>query len=148
MYDLVKPAVVKADNLLAEFLDHINEASVADAFPRELLLILEDHLKDSSGGLDGTTAELLRNARNLDPTCGEKPCDPGCPGWAVFTTGYGEYIQRCDDCGRFESDEAAATHAGDLLAHTRHTACEDARVLLAKAELLATAEPLARAGHR
>lgn len=34
-------------------------------------------------------------------------CDPDCLGWAVFND---TEIQRCDDCGRFETDEDAAEH--------------------------------------
>ena len=39
----------------------------------------------------------------------------GCPGWAVFecNTAWGEEIERCDECERFESDTAALEYVFD-----------------------------------
>lgn len=38
-------------------------------------------------------------------------CDPGCPGWALFDEGTDrEAVQRCDECNRFEDDDAAVRH--------------------------------------
>ena len=33
------------------------------------------------------------------------PCDEGCPGWAIFNIDRGGEVQKCDTCGRFESDD-------------------------------------------
>lgn len=54
----------------------------------------------------------------LDAIAGSLPwnhardaCDPGCPGWALFDEGTDrEAVQRCDDCDRFEDDDAALRH--------------------------------------
>jgi len=41
-----------------------------------------------------------------------EPCSEGCPGWGVFSTGWGTLeLQRCDECGTFSSDTAAAASA-------------------------------------
>lgn len=39
-------------------------------------------------------------------------CDPGCPGWAVFSEdrGMGQAIQRCDTCKVFSDDHAVLTY--------------------------------------
>lgn len=40
------------------------------------------------------------------------PCDPECVGWFTSSTGGGICeLQRCDACGRFESDDEAAFYA-------------------------------------
>lgn len=41
------------------------------------------------------------------PTNAFPPCSEGCPGWGWFN---GSEVQRCDECRRFESDDAAAEH--------------------------------------
>jgi hypothetical protein len=47
---------------------------------------------------------------------GWRPCSPGCVGWAMFDCESSEHgrfrVQRCDECGRFETDEDAVEHVG------------------------------------
>lgn len=38
-------------------------------------------------------------------------CRKECPGWVIMN---GNQIQRCDDCGRFETDEEAVDHVWNL----------------------------------
>lgn len=48
---------------------------------------------------------------NLTPPEQQK-CDPGCPGWAVFSEGRGmdQAIQSCDQCNRHGDDHGALTY--------------------------------------
>jgi hypothetical protein len=43
------------------------------------------------------TARAKLEARRV---AGFEPCDPNCPGWAVFETGRGMGVEVCDDCNR------------------------------------------------
>lgn len=53
--------------------------------------------------------------RNVDPVPDRNCCGgrraAGCPGLQVFTSDtYGEQLERCDECGRFASDDEALAH--------------------------------------
>lgn len=67
----------------------------------------------------------VKKLHDRDPRLDENCCRPdddgfddvGCPGRAPFN-GDGETyaeIQRCDECGRFESDDDAAAHVAKAL---------------------------------
>lgn len=69
-------------SLLRQIRNAIDDAEIADHFPRELIMSIDDHLA---------------------------PCSAGCPGWAHFNLGADrEGIQKCDDCVRFATDEEAS----------------------------------------
>lgn len=59
--------------------------------------------------------ELLTEVGSLEDqdTPSEDGC--GCPGWGLFDTGSWLEVERCDECERFENDEAAARHVIALL---------------------------------
>jgi len=56
-----------------------------------------EHMADR----DGTgfcTACGYRDPGPPEPRRSPSPCDPGCPGWAVFDAPHAASIQRCDEC--------------------------------------------------
>lgn len=74
-------------------------------------------------------------------------CGPDCPGWAVFDTGGGVEIQRCDECDRFASDDDAAAQPGAL--HALALAMIESRTFHATAQIRDTRDgSLAPVGAR
>ena len=45
------------------------------------------------------------------------PCSPGCAGWFIQPAGerYAGTIMRCDECARFEDDEAAEVYVNTVV---------------------------------
>lgn len=63
--------------------------------------------------LTAVVRAVHRRDRNANP---DTRCCVTCPGWAVFETNRNpREIERCDECARFETDEAAVTHVVGLL---------------------------------
>jgi hypothetical protein len=51
--------------------------------------------------------EAVLAEEDREPALNKRKCDEGCPGWGVFNA---MQVQRCDVCGRFDSDEEAAAY--------------------------------------
>ena len=86
---------------------HINdtgEGVACDIYSREMESLDDAHIA-------GTWALFQEAEPALPAVPLEQRCDPSCPGWVTTAEGG---IEKCDDCGRFASDEEAFLHVLSL----------------------------------
>lgn len=82
-------------------------------------VVAHSTVRVNRGEVGTVTGRVSANQPNISnrPRSMEEPnpkeCDPGgCPGWSVFN---GNEIQRCDNCKRFEDDDAAIEYVKSQL---------------------------------
>lgn len=97
------------------------EAVLAMAMPDpgdsyETVVVEAPDVASARGMIDAFEEQIVAWERLYDAEVAKAPsdrCDGPCPGWGVFNDAE---IQRCDQCGVFESDDEAREHVERLLA--------------------------------